>query len=478
MRRWAPILLFLLVVVAIALSVGLKLTLSERGEKVSNVTSGSAQSETTPPEVDIDKSDGSENEGEVERRRAIETALDERGMGNLKVLDLPSKDPEFYRKKMYETDSIIPDPDYLKNSPRPVVFREYVHKYMKEPLDASELSFLEKKLASATDSEVRLQCASLLYRYGHVSGEEYLASRLQASDSVHSATILAINHETKYLPQILEILLDQANNTTASYFNVISDNDPLIRAVSTWNEPSVSDAISRIATQRDVLTPGLLFSIALHGTSEAEGRLRSIVSQHSDDIGLTYQLAALYKLTGDTHYTEEIEERIHLAFSEMQSADSDTIVRGTIRCSYAIDSLNLLGSNGGRSALMKIVADLDALPAGLNLPEGLVPGDPLKDLMVKAVVSYSILESEVTSDSDSFLISALESLPENENVRLGVAMALGEKYLQGHPELKRLIGQNVVDRSNALKALRVLPAYLVPDTSVFVMSERDSMFPT
>ena len=140
------------------------------------------------------------------RAEALEAELKQQGMGNMRVYSLPSTEPNYYREKLNETDSILPDPAYLRASPRPVVFREFVHKYLKEPLTDSDLEFFLTKLSGTANAEIKLQCAVLLYRYGHRAGEDYLASRLSEPDGLIVATVFALNRESKYIPEILEVL--------------------------------------------------------------------------------------------------------------------------------------------------------------------------------------------------------------------------------------------------------------------------------
>jgi len=426
------------------------------------------QSALGQPPVPSPDEKGAEISEEEKSAQAIEAALAAKGMGNLKVMRLPSTDPDYYKGKLYETDSIVPDADYLKGSPRPVVFREYVHKYLREPLGPEDLAFFEQKLSEAEDEVVRLQCAVLLYRYGHVAGETYLASRLGEPDSILAATVLALNREEKYLSQILEVLSDRSEDPSMTDFQKMAAKQPLVSATSDWDAPGIGDAVFELSKSAHIVDMYYALSLARHEVMEAEIPIRMVMEQYADNLAVSQYFAALYRLTGELSYVDDIGNQLSFALEALRMSDStsESEAQRVARCGYALEALSVIQLPQGTAMLRDSIPELRTLPEN---PE-------LDDLLRKALLLLVESEPAVTQETVAVLVSELEKMPDDQNIRLGLAMEIGVDAVQGNSALAAAIGQSNIELARSLSALKEVPPYYLPDSSVPILSERGNQF--
>lgn len=426
---------------------------------------GGGQSVSGPEERVGEKSDKEKS------AEAIEAALEAKGMGNLKVFRMPSNDPDYYKGKLYETDSIIPDPEYLKGSPRPVVFGEYVHKYLREPLGPKDLAFFEKKLSEAKDDDVRVQCAILLYRYGHAAGETYLASRLGESDRILAATVFALNREEKYLSQILEILSAAPGQSDMTSFQEMEAKQSLVRATSDWEVPGIGEAIFELSKRAPILDIYMASSLAKHDVTEARIPISIVMDRYRDNEAVSHYFAALYLLTGETSFIEKIRDQLSTSIEELRAVNSiDVPTRLSIeRCGDAMEALSSLKLPEGTSMLRDSIGELRAVPQ-------IAEPDELRDLLRKALLSLAKSDKGATQETTTVVVSALEDLPDDQNIRLGIAMEMGVEAVTGNPELARTIGESTIELARSLVKLNKVPPYYLPDSSVPILSERNNEY--
>lgn len=391
------------------------------------------------------------------RAEALEAELKQQGMGNMRVYSLPSTEPNYYREKLNETDSILPDPAYLRASPRPVVFREFVHKYLKEPLTDSDLEFFLTKLSGTANAEIKLQCAVLLYRYGHRAGEDYLASRLSEPDGLIVATVFALNRESKYIPEILEVLSAAPAGPEVSPFDERSSKEPLLQALAGWQLPELREVLLDLNRRLPVLGVSMAHAMA---TSEVEGAADLIarsLARFEDDAAAPSLMAALYMLTEDDRLVEDIESELAESVRAIIESDANTseFGLGVERCRSAAEALATLQTPSASERIQKAVAHL------LEVSDIEKKGQ-MDYLLHSQLLALAKSDGTLTEETAALLAAVVPELRDDGNIRLKLACILSVEQIGRYPSLENVIGDEALLLARKLESLRVVPDYYLP----------------
>lgn len=407
----------------------------------------------------VERSDGDKDESEVveaesaptdsgDTKEALEAALAEEGMGNLKVYDLPSTDPEYYQEKLRDTDSIVPDPEYLKSSSRPNVFREFIHAYLREPVSSEDLRFLEKKLRESDDEDIRIQCGALLYRYGVPAGERYLASRLEKrTEQITAATMFALNQDERYVDGIIDVVsnINSSEELIREPFGY-----KFVQALAEWEDDRIGAALYELSTRVNVLTY-LALGLAEHGRQEALEDIERSRQRYHSDIGVHQYSVSLYLLTGEKQYLTEISESLRFPLG---NGDEWAVPRAV----FTVEALAHVENKESIRLLSSVVENMAELP---SLDGNLY----YTELLRAALISLGTVSNDLSSETIATLERGLRKLPHDRQLRLSVARAISAEGLEGIPALEEAIGNEILEFASATESLRELPPYYLPETS-------------
>jgi hypothetical protein len=318
-----------------------------------------------------------------------------------------------------------------------------------EPISVANIDALERAFPKIQKPDNRLQAAAVLYRYGRDAGRAYLLQHLNKYEDSTSATILAKNQEQDYLSKVLEVFSKQEE-----------PDAELVRALTEWNQPEVTDAILK----KYVKNPqnGLLaLSLARLNVKEAVPQMKQEYSKSTTPIGQKkFLAAALVKLGADKN-----GGLLSGLFRDLSPEQSASPLKATV-----INALEWTADTRVVPYLQAIIRQYISareLPrdthSGKNSPDQIETEVrfPQEMIVTRAALTLISLQDHSSAKLLSQLLIKLKSAPQVYDYKGEIAKELLDSNYPGmEPVIEELMGKAWVTQHKTLKTLKPIPTRL------------------